>query len=325
MRKIKGILCCFFICSSLYGQDPQFSQAYANQLYLNPAFTGNTRINRVSFTYRNQWAAIENGYNTYIASFDHYKDKLNSGFGLYFIHDRTGLNGYKVNGLNFSYSYNIKLNAWSGFRAGLGMAYNFLSYDKEKLIFTDQLIQGTSTSIEESIIGKGSYSDFSTGLIYYSSYFWLGFSLLHITQPNISIQNEEDILPMKISIHGGITIWTRKNDFGKELQSLNLVAHYKNQGNYNQFDVGLYYNFKPIILGLWYRGMPYVSDLINQDAVIILIGIEHKDYLRLAYSYDISINNLGLSTGGSHELSLIYEWQVKKKKNFARLINCPKF
>ena len=37
------------------GQDPEFSQFYANPIYLNPAFTGTSALPRVVVNYRNQW------------------------------------------------------------------------------------------------------------------------------------------------------------------------------------------------------------------------------------------------------------------------------
>ncbi|MFT5922039.1 MAG: hypothetical protein ACI8TS_001371, partial [Flavobacteriales bacterium] len=36
-------------------QDPEFTQFYANPLYLNPAFAGTARCPRLVMNYRNQW------------------------------------------------------------------------------------------------------------------------------------------------------------------------------------------------------------------------------------------------------------------------------
>ncbi|EMR01654.1 type IX secretion system membrane protein PorP/SprF [Cesiribacter andamanensis] len=43
----------------LFAQDPQFSQYYANPLYLNPALTGNGSAGRVGVNFRQQWPSID--------------------------------------------------------------------------------------------------------------------------------------------------------------------------------------------------------------------------------------------------------------------------
>ena len=49
----------------LKGQDPHFSQYYANPLYLNPALAGAQICPRLAFNFRNQWPSIT-GYLCYI-------------------------------------------------------------------------------------------------------------------------------------------------------------------------------------------------------------------------------------------------------------------
>src|SRR5580698_3638326 len=45
--------------------DPHFSQYYANPLWLNPALTGVINGDaRVTANYKNQWANVNNAYNT---------------------------------------------------------------------------------------------------------------------------------------------------------------------------------------------------------------------------------------------------------------------
>ena len=48
-------LCTTSIWHDLKAQDPQFTQFYANPLYLNPAFAGTARCPRICMNYRNQW------------------------------------------------------------------------------------------------------------------------------------------------------------------------------------------------------------------------------------------------------------------------------
>ena len=50
--------------------------------------------------------------------------------------------------------------------------------------------------------------------------------------------------------------------------------------------------------------------------------------LSFAYSYDITISKLGLNTGGSHELTIIYQWANRKNRRFTkrkRVVPCAKF
>ena len=63
-------------------QDPEFSQFYANPLYLNPAFAGTARCPRVSLNYRNQWPGISGTFITTSATYDQQVESLYGGLGL---------------------------------------------------------------------------------------------------------------------------------------------------------------------------------------------------------------------------------------------------
>ncbi len=65
-------------------QDPQFSQFYANPLYLNPAFAGGALAPRVMMNYRNQWPGLAANYVTTSFAVDHYFANANSIIALPF-------------------------------------------------------------------------------------------------------------------------------------------------------------------------------------------------------------------------------------------------
>jgi hypothetical protein len=44
----------------------------------------------------------------------------------------------------------------------------------------------------------------------------------------------------------------------------------------------------------------------------MMAGYELK-FLKLAYSYDLTVSNLGLNSGGAHEISLIFSFNSKNK------------
>jgi hypothetical protein len=98
------------------------------------------------------------------------------------------------------------------------------------------------------------------------------------------------------------------------------------QDRFLQSNVGLYYYREPIIFGLWYRGVPLVTSQAG-DAVIALFGIKTND-LHIGYSYDFTISNLIGSTGGAHEISLVYEFVTTSLGGARRrfhAVPCPEF
>ncbi|MEX2566596.1 MAG: type IX secretion system membrane protein PorP/SprF, partial [Cyclobacteriaceae bacterium] len=55
LRPIFILLFCFFLGSSVFGQDFHYTQFYAAPLNLNPAFTGAMETMRIGANYRKQW------------------------------------------------------------------------------------------------------------------------------------------------------------------------------------------------------------------------------------------------------------------------------
>ena len=77
-------------------QDPHFSQFYAAQLYLNPAFAGSSAGSRLMANYRHQWAGIPGAFVTYAFSYDHNFSRLNSGLGLFLFRIRRVVEGCEL-------------------------------------------------------------------------------------------------------------------------------------------------------------------------------------------------------------------------------------
>jgi hypothetical protein len=63
-----------------------------------------------------------------------------------------------------------------------------------------------------------------------------------------------------------------------------------------------------------------------QDALVLMGGIENEK-LRICYSYDISLSNLGIGSGGAHEISITFDLPQKEmnKSDKYRVIHCPIF
>lgn len=320
------------------GQDAQFSQFYAAPLYLNPAFTGTNLKTRANFIYRNQWASLPGSFVTYSAAVDYNLESFNSGFGLIMTSDKAGAAAMKSTNVSLLYSYNLQVNNKFVIRAGLQFGFNRNSINYNDLIFGSQINADngvTGAASGENLFGKQNKSmfDFSSGVLGYTDKYWIGLSAHHLNQPDLSFEDgDEAPLPLKVSIHGGAKLQVVQGEYtnDKRVIKVSPAFMYKAQGKFDQLDLGFYVNYNPVVLGLWYRGIPvlkqYEKGYANNDAISAVIGF-HQDYLTIGYSYDFTISRLGPATGGSHEISIGYEfyYKTRKKKIYEKYIPCPKF
>ena len=92
-----------------------------------------------------------------------------------------------------------------------------------------------------------------------------------------------------------------------------------------QIDLGVYWFKTPLVFGVWYRGIPTFGNYPKWDALILLVGYK-TDQLHVGYSYDFTISKLLGATGGSHEVSVMFEFKTnKKRKRRIHAIPCPEF
>lgn len=326
-------------------QDPQFSQFYAAPLYLNPAFAGSTGQARVGLNYRNQWPAIDANFTTMSAYFDYFiEDKL-SGVGLLVTNDREGLAGLRSVSVAAQYSYQLEITEHLGFRPGFQVAYYNRDVNFSKLTFGDQFDPNTGGIINpvtaEQFAGQGSkgFVDLGAGGVFYTRVAWLGVSAHHINKPNQSLIGETSRLPVKYSIHGGFKYYMKpgvvasQGVYREAERSIAPAFQYRHQGEFDQMDLGLYFTFEPLVLGTWYRGVPFknIDGFVNNESIVLLLGfvkLGAKDALNLGYSFDYTISKLGPGSGGAHEFSLVYTWPMRNPRKPPRdklMIPCPDF
>lgn len=333
---IKKLLCVFIFtlfAAKGMAQDMQFTQFFAAPTYLNPAFTGANACSRIATSYRNQWPGVPGAFVSYALSYDHYLSEINSGLGFLFTRDKAGSGQLRSTGYNFLYAYEAQLTRKLVARAGVQAGFNFRSVNFYDLVFGDQIARGgAALTVEDPTRGRVFFFDASSGLLLYTKKYWGGFSVHHLNEPNEALVNNEGKLPRKYSLHGGrkFILPNPSGDETKAEQSISPAINYKAQEKFDQVDIGMYYERAPLILGLWYRGIPglkaYKDGYSNNDAVAFLAGFT-KDRLRIGYSYDYTISKLTIASHGAHEISLIYQFcKLSKKKPRKRLIiPCPKF
>jgi len=310
-------------------QDPQFSQFFSNPLHLNPALTGNTPGGRLVANYRMQWAGIPGAFKTFALSYDHNVSSVNSGLGVQFIRDNAGSQDLTYTSANLFYSHSVNVSKKWVMSAGFSSAFVQKGTDYRRYTFSDQIIRNSSQTIDRFPNDQVTYLDISTGLLVYSSSFFSGVSVFHINKPNESFIGVKSEVPMKLMIHAGWDYPLEKTRSGTVIRSLTFAASYKSQNKYDQLDVGTYYNRKFLIFGIWYRGIPvlksYEPGIANNDAVVLLLGLKRKA-IQVGYSYDVTISRIWTNTFGSHEISMSYKYEPRRKPVKRPLrVFCPKF
>ena len=313
-QKFVTIVCVWMLGASMaLGQDVAFSQFVAMPMNVNPALTGIAYGPRVNLAYRNEWPAIDKGFVSYGLSFDQHIEKINSGFGFLFTYDRVAdglLNGYQF---RVNYAYQIRLGKGIGMQIGAYAGYANRSVNWTRFTFNDQIdpifgftdLNGLPNPTAQPLPTNESVHmfDAGAGFVLYNKIAYGGFAFSHITTPEQSFTDSEDPgeLPLKTTIHGGVVIdITPKKRNTTNYISPNLM--FLSQGGSTAINAGSYINIWKVFLGGFFR-----YNIDNPDAVIAVVGTK-IEFVRIAYSYDITVSKLEMASGGAHEVTLSINW-----------------
>jgi type IX secretion system PorP/SprF family membrane protein len=330
-----------FLSQQAMAQDAQFSQYFAAPVLTNPAFAGNMEFDckdlksniKATMNNRRQWG----NFHTDALTGEYFNKKKK--IGLAFIAQNQRISNAKFQNTSFGLvaSYKLALNSEWSFNSGLQLSVANRSLGFSNLRFTDQFndegFTGKQTIDNVKNTASIFYPDIAAGGIFYTKDFWSGLSLHHINMPNISNLGYTERRPIRISVQGGYKFEFRSNrsfgNFKKDI-SLKPVYQLRIQGPYSQLDFGMYYTNEPFVAGIMYRGFPVgkqgADNLVSQDAAIVLLGYK-QDGFKLGYSFDMGLSKIGLQGGGSHEISLSYQYAKKgcRRRKAGKFVPIPAF
>ena len=321
---MKKLLILLLVVSPIFlsAQDYFFTQN-SNSMTLSPSFTGITESGRVNIATRNNFG--NNLYSTYLLSYDHYFDKINSGFGIYALRDQANGSGSLANTkIALNYAFQVKLFGNLKFRPGINLSYSYESLSMQNLIFSDQIsptgeVSGTSIILLHE---NAKYFDMDASVLFYTSRFWFGTTVSHLFMPNNSVQSfwsSEPIsrnifsIPIKTNIFAGYKFLLEEslnNDYEK---SIIVSGNYSIQSEFSLLDLRTYFNWNIMSIGVGSRFG--INELFNHfesynsyNSIFAILGINFKN-LNIGYSYDYFIANIG----GYHEISLKYKLKNNKE------------
>lgn len=311
-------------------QDVSYSQTYEAPLYISPSFTGLTNGTRLGLNYRNQWPGIGNAFQSYALSADNFFENFNSGFGLLWQCDNQGKGLLVDNEVSILYAYEFSINQSLFVRPGLSFKFGQRKVDQSKMVsYTDITADGqfvTGGSSMELERTHNARIDASTGIMVYNDDFWLGIAFDHLMQPNVSFTDTKHYLKMKTTLYAGYRFTYEPSYRGSEPKTVTLAMNYKHQYSYNQLEIGAFWYYSPIEIGVSYRGLFFniAEEISNRDAIIPTLGVNIGP-LRVGYSYDMSISDLSSFGNGAHEISAIYRIippNVKKRNYKMKPVPC---
>lgn len=313
---------------SLKAQDPNFSQFYSNRIYMNPAYAGADPGMRFNLNYRRLWASVPGRFQTFSATWDIADYSLAGGLGLIAVNSVEGEGKLRTTQLGGMYSYRLTVVPRM-FDIHLAAQGTFIqkAIDFSNFVFSDQLdpvygqINETQAKLPPSAqrnmfdVSAGIMARFNIKLGHRTRKMMsntIGASFKHLTQPNESLIGKTSPLPFKLTAHySAIFNVSKRSAENKVFISPNFI--YEMQGQFTSFNFGTFVLRAPLMVGIWYRNQKFLISPKKTDSFIMNLGFRGENgsktfVYQVGYSYDMTLSRMIGSSGGSHELSMIFEF-----------------
>jgi type IX secretion system PorP/SprF family membrane protein len=285
-------------------QDPQYSQYMFNQLVINPAYAGSKEALSAVMDLRKQWVAMPGSPQTGTISM--HGQLLNSlGIGGHLITESIGPTKWTAAYLDLAYRFKLGKGKLSFGLSGGIVNYNMNIGD---LNFKD----GGEPILNYN--GPRTKVDFNTGFYYHSQSFYIGGSITHLNSPNlysgtstVTIANVPKNASFFFSLQPHSFLYLGKGFKINDDLVFNPSIMFKSiQGGITSVDLNANFLLKSRVwLGVSLRsGYGFVA----------LVQVYVTDKFKVGYSYDQGLNKIGIQGQGSHEITLIYDFNNFKTK-----------
>lgn len=322
MKFSKVLILAFLIISLFYprvaGQDVLFSQTNYHQVYINPAYAGNSPYPRFMAGYRNQWPGLGNAFVSYYISYDQYVKSVASNFGISLNRDIQGNGTISRTSGEFAYSYPVEINNNTILSLGLQLGIVQKSISGSNLSLPDP-------TAGEVIAGRSKvFPDFSGGLAFYiREQYLFGISVHHVNKPlETDIAGYNYITPMQINMQIMARYPFSKPRRGLEGVTLTPGIYGQFQNSFSFITWGSNISYRGFITGIWLRN----NLSVTMPTVIIHAGFSTGGF-EFVYSYDAWMpqNYQQFKIYGAHEVTFVSHFKYNDPKRKMRTIKCPDF
>ncbi|WP_340203434.1 PorP/SprF family type IX secretion system membrane protein [Ascidiimonas sp. W6] len=282
-------------------QDPQYTQYLYNLSIVNPAYASDQEgLLNLGVLYRAQWSGVDGAPKTFNA-FAHAPLGKNIEAGISIVRDDIGDGALIEDNINVDFAYVLQLARDSKLSLGVKAGITNFKSDLNGFVFDDpQADPAFNQNINES------FGNLGVGAFYFDNKFFAGFSALNLLKAKHL--NKRDGLVNR----------------GSEQTHFYLTSGYT-------FDVnGDSFKLKPSVLLRGVKGAPLIVDLnLNAilfdkfefgvgyrttESIIGMFNLKLTPQTRIGYAYDYSFNNLGDFGSGSHEVFLLFDFDLTRVK-----------
>lgn len=295
MKSLKLIGITFLMLSSWWvkaQQDPQFTHYMYNMSVINPAYaTDNQGVINLGGLYRTQWVGAVGAPKTGTL-FAHSPIAKRVEVGLSVVSDAIG-DVVHENNIYADVAYVLPLSETKKLSFGVKAGITLFDADFNGFQYTDPNPDAAfANNINENFPNVGA------GAFYFGDNYYLGLSA-----PNL------------------LTTKHLESKDGLKTTGVEEI-HYFFTGGY-VFDLSESIRFKPAFMSKAVKGAPLSMDLTANflfnnklelgtayrvdDAVSGLVAFSITPNLRIGYSYDYTLSNLGAYNSGSHEVFLLFD------------------
>jgi len=189
---------------SAFSQDTDFGPGYQSGIMKNPALTGISGSGVFRMSYLNLFPGHNYNFHSVYTSFDSYFHEIHGGAGVYLSDD---IIGGLVNDLRGAFSYSYFLQAEKDLYINAGLSAGFLrrGFNFRNAVLPDQIdpLGNISLPSSETLINDPrTLFDIGTGVVFVRGRYFGGFSVLHLTQPDLGTSGSaEDKLKRKYFVH----------------------------------------------------------------------------------------------------------------------------
>lgn len=296
MKKILKVLIFLLAPSSIFGQlTPMTNQYVLNPMTINPSCAGARGALNIAAFYRNQWVGIEGSPKTMTLAVDAPLLDKKIGLGFMLVNDKIGVK--KDNQFILNYAYNINIGE-SILSMGLGAGITMTNVSWSDLVVLDPGDDLYQVDTKVFII-----PDFSFGLYYTYKNYFAGFSMPQFLTARFNFDKNRYALVNDPKQYNYLFNTGIELEYATNFKFFPSVLLTYASGEKLQYDINAHFGFLNLIrIGGSYR---------NNRSIVAMLQVQLNNQLRIAYSYDFDMGELGRYSAGSHEVMVRYLFSYK--------------